>query len=94
MMRLNSILSAGVFVLWIELAACSAAPKEIQSISAHVQTIDVGLQAIYRSEQEACLGKPDESACIDKVRAAFKPIIAALQDVRVAWCQLQPEDCK
>lgn len=67
-----------------------------RSGASFVSAADPFLRARYESELMACLEKPraDRDSCLAKVRAEWLPIRKGLGDLRVAWCEFEPEKCK
>lgn len=78
--------------LLVLVAGC-ARPGDAAVLSANAagvagEVAHRSLAAAYRAEQRACLGRPEEAACIDDVRTRYLPAWEAYDAFRAAWYAL------
>jgi hypothetical protein len=76
-------------LMCLVLVGCapSAGARAVTTMSDFVSKADPILRDAYVRELDAC---PDK-ACVEKVKAAWTPIIDTLQEVRKVWCELEPK---
>lgn len=79
---------------------CGAAEKVqhvVQMSSEVIARAEPCLVVQYEAQQEDCLKlEPvDEArACVDRVKATWKPIVDALVELRTVRCEIEPEKCE
>jgi hypothetical protein len=102
----SSPLALSVFLLALGsmLAGCGASnplPEVAHVVQVEgriVVAAEPCLVSAYKAEQQACLDDhegdvPAAKACVDRTRAAWKDVIAALVDEHDTRCKLEPAKC-
>lgn len=81
------------FALCLLLISCAAGQKleeAAKAASTYVHVTEPIVAGAYEAEQRICLDahedKQGAAACVEGVRAKWKPVLEALRIYREAWC--------
>lgn len=89
---LGAILSVGMACFVGGCASTSKIVRTVQLGKQAVQATEPILVAAYEAAQEACVADEDSAAareCVLAVRAQFEPVINAIHQFHVAFCDIE-----